>query len=49
MNPIGMHRWLTPNGSRSSIVLEDRGLQYQVRLIDLSKGQQLAVLADMRP
>lgn len=39
-NPTGMYRWLTPNDFSSSTVLDDRGLLYRLRLIDLSKASR---------
>lgn len=38
--PIELHTWPTPNGHKISIALEEMGLPYEVRLVDIGKGHQ---------
>ena len=38
--PIELYYWPTPNGWKISIMLEECGLPYVVRPVDISKGQQ---------
>jgi GSH-dependent disulfide-bond oxidoreductase len=38
--PIELHYWPTPNGWKISIMLEECGLPYVVRPVDISKGAQ---------
>jgi GST-like protein len=38
--PITVHFWPTPNGHKVTIALEEMGLPYQVRLVDIGKGEQ---------
>jgi GSH-dependent disulfide-bond oxidoreductase len=38
--PIELYYWPTPNGWKISIMLEECGLPYQVRPVDISKGEQ---------
>jgi GST-like protein len=40
--PIELYYWPTPNGWKISIMLEECGLPYVVRPIDISKGEQFA-------
>jgi GSH-dependent disulfide-bond oxidoreductase len=40
--PIELYYWPTPNGWKISIMLEECGLPYVVRPIDISKGDQFA-------
>jgi GST-like protein len=37
---IDFYTWDTPNGQKDRIMLEECGLEYRVRPIDLSKGEQ---------
>ena len=37
---IELHAWPTPNGFKISIMLEEVGLPYEVRPIDIGKGDQ---------
>ncbi|KIT15843.1 glutathione S-transferase family protein [Jannaschia aquimarina] len=37
---IQLHYWPTPNGWKVSIALEEMGLPYEVRLVDIRKGDQ---------
>ncbi|MFV0366888.1 MAG: glutathione S-transferase N-terminal domain-containing protein [Hyphomicrobiaceae bacterium] len=37
---IDLYYWTTPNGHKVSIFLEEAGLVYEVKPIDISKGQQ---------
>lgn len=38
--PITLHFWPTPNGHKITIMLEETKLPYEVRLIDIGKGEQ---------
>jgi GST-like protein len=38
--PIELYYWPTPNGWKISIALEEMGLPYEVKLIDIGKGDQ---------
>jgi GST-like protein len=38
--PIALYYWPTPNGWKISIMLEECGLPYVVRPVDISKGEQ---------
>jgi GST-like protein len=38
--PIELHYWPTPNGWKVTIMLEECGLPYVVRYVDISKGEQ---------
>src|SRR6202789_2447692 len=40
--PIELYYWPTPNGWKISIMLEECGLPYRVRPVDISKGEQFA-------
>jgi len=40
--PIELYYWPTPNGWKISIALEEMGLPYEVRLVDIGKGAQFA-------
>ena len=37
---IDLYTWTTPNGRKVSIMLEELGLEYTVRPIDITEGQQ---------
>jgi GST-like protein len=37
---IELHTWNTPNGRKISVALEEMGLPYTVRPVDISKGRQ---------
>jgi GSH-dependent disulfide-bond oxidoreductase len=37
---IDLYTWVTPNGRKVSIMLEEAGLSYTAHAIDISKGQQ---------
>ena len=39
---IELHTWNTPNGRKVSVALEEMGLRYTVKTIDISKGEQFA-------
>ena len=39
---IELYTWMTPNGQKLSIMLEEVGLPYQVHPIDITKGEQFA-------
>ena len=38
---IQLYTWATPNGKKVSIMLEEVGLPYEVRPVNLSKGEQM--------
>lgn len=38
---ITLHTWGTPNGYKISIALEELGLAYEVRPVDITRGEQL--------
>ena len=38
--PIELHIWPTPNAFKISIFLEEAGLPYEVRLVNIGKGEQ---------
>ncbi len=38
--PIELHTWNTPNGRKISVALEEMGLPYTVRKVDITNGQQ---------
>ncbi|MEL6236321.1 MAG: glutathione S-transferase N-terminal domain-containing protein [Pseudomonadota bacterium] len=40
--PIELYYWPTPNGWKISIALEEMGLPYEVKLINIGKGEQFA-------
>lgn len=40
MTPIDLHYWPTPNGWKISIMLEECGLPYTVKLVNISAGDQ---------
>jgi len=40
MTPIELFYWPTPNGWKITIALEEMGLPYEVRLVDIGKGAQ---------
>ena len=40
--PIELHAFDTPNGRKISVALEEMALPYDVRIVDIGKGQQFA-------
>jgi len=40
--PIELHYWPTPNGWKITIALEEMGLPYEVRFVNIGKGEQFA-------
>ena len=38
--PIALYYWPTPNGWKISIMLEECGLPYEVKLVNIGKGDQ---------
>ncbi len=40
--PIVLHYWPTPNGWKITIALEEMGLPYEVRLVNIGTGEQFA-------
>jgi GST-like protein len=38
--PITLYYWSTPNGHKISIMLEELGVPYEVRPVDINKGEQ---------
>jgi GSH-dependent disulfide-bond oxidoreductase len=41
-DPIELYYWPTPNGWKISIMLEECGLPYEVRLVNIGRGEQFA-------
>jgi glutathione S-transferase len=41
-SPIELHYWPTPNGWKIAIALEEMGLPYTVKLVNIRKGEQFA-------
>jgi GSH-dependent disulfide-bond oxidoreductase len=39
---IDLYTWVTPNGRKVSIALEEMGLEYTVHSVDITKNEQLA-------
>ena len=39
---IELHTWNTPNGRKISVALEEMGLPYTVKPVNISKGEQFA-------
>ena len=39
---IELHTWNTPNGRKISVALEEMGVPYTVKPINISKGEQFA-------
>jgi GST-like protein len=39
-DPIELHYWPTPNGWKVAIALEEMGLPYAVRYVDIGRGEQ---------
>ena len=37
---IELHTYNTPNGRKVSVTLEEMGLPYAVKVVDITKGQQ---------
>lgn len=42
MTEIKLYYWPTPNGWKITLALEEMGLPYQVKLVDIGKGEQFA-------
>ena len=40
MTPLQLHTYQTPNGHKASIMLEETGLPYEARLVDIEHGDQ---------
>jgi GSH-dependent disulfide-bond oxidoreductase len=40
MTPIQLYTYQTPNGHKASIMLEETGLPYDVRVVDIERGDQ---------
>ena len=40
--PIELHTWPTPNGWKAAIMLEELGVPYEVRWVNIGKGEQFA-------
>jgi GST-like protein len=38
--PIELHYWPTPNGWKITIMLEELGVPYELKLVDIGKGEQ---------
>ncbi|MHA1190142.1 MAG: glutathione S-transferase N-terminal domain-containing protein [Alphaproteobacteria bacterium] len=41
-NPIELHYWPTPNGWKISVMLEELGVPYAIKYVDIGKGEQFA-------
>ena len=41
MTPLDLYTYQTPNGHKASIMLEEVGLPYSVRVIDIERGDQM--------
>jgi GST-like protein len=39
---IDLYTWTTPNGRKVSIMLEETGLAYRVKPVNIGKGEQFA-------
>ncbi|MDB5733021.1 MAG: Glutathione S-transferase domain, partial [Variovorax sp.] len=39
---ITLYTWTTPNGRKPSILLEELGLPYEVRPVNIGKGEQFS-------
>ncbi len=39
-NPIELHYWPTPNGWKIAIMLEELGVPYEVKYVNIGKGEQ---------
>ena len=39
---LQLHTYDTPNGRKISVALEEMGLPYEVRVVDITKGEQHA-------
>lgn len=42
VQPIQLYAFDTPNGRKISVALEEMGLPYEVHVVDITKGEQLA-------
>lgn len=42
MTPLQLHTYQTPNGHKAAIMLEETGLPYEARLVDIERGEQKA-------
>ena len=40
--PIELHYWPTPNGWKITIMLEECGLPYKIKFVNILKGEQFA-------
>lgn len=40
--PIELYYWPTPNGWKITIMLEELGVPYELRMVDIGKGEQFA-------
>jgi glutathione S-transferase len=40
MAPLTLYSWPTPNGIKASITLEELGLQYEIKAVDISTNIQ---------
>jgi len=40
MTPIQLYTYQTPNGHKAAIMLEETGLPYEVRMVDIEAGEQ---------
>lgn len=42
MTPLTLYAYDTPNGQKAAIMLEETGLPYEVRVVDIERGEQRA-------
>src|SRR5215470_5067518 len=40
--PIELHYWPTPNGWKITIMLEELGVPYEIKYVNISRGDQFA-------
>jgi hypothetical protein len=40
--PIELHYWPTPNGWKITVMLEELGVPYELRMVNIGKGEQFA-------
>ncbi len=40
--PIELHYWPTPNGWKINIYLEEAGIPYEIKYVNIGKGEQFA-------
>ena len=40
MRPVELHFWPTPNGWKATVMLEELGVPYEIRWVNIGKGEQ---------